>query len=299
MIPSCSCLVAGHRHISWHGEHREATEVSELRGQLRALAQQFSRQRDDFETEPAHGRIYPAKSVKYRNGEGLVQTASSPGYWGGLWSLTCCKHDMRQENFFDQFEETKPGILRPTEPLFVFTCAGKTESDRPDWAAENRRWLTSVALVTHAFWDMGDYGEFLLEHEEDVWKPRISTQGGSGEDIEWAQEYGDCHAIVKDGEVVGEGKPGPAHDHVSQSGVTSCGCSETVNPDHGHIYQEDNDSSLLKFASTPEYWVSWSEPQYYWTGKGRARYGAGQDTLAYRKGRSDQRIVLSELQGVL
>lgn len=291
--------MTANRNIPGHGKQKDATGVAELREQLRSLAQRFSEERDSFDIEPAHGRIYPADSVNYRDGEGLVQTASSPGYWGGLWSLTCCKHDMRKEDYFSEFEETETGILRPTEPLFVFTCAGKTGSDRPDRAAERRRWLTSVALVTHAFREMEDYGEFLLEKDEDVWKPRVSTQRGSGEDVEWAQDYGDCHAIVKDGEVVGEGKPGPSHDHVSQSGITSCGCSETVDPNHAHIYQEDNDSSLLKFTSTSEYWISWSEPQYYWTGKGRARYGAGQDTLAYGEAGSDQRVVLSELQGAL
>jgi hypothetical protein len=207
---------------------------------------------------------------------------------------------MRQEHFFDFFEETKAGVLRPEQPLFVFTCAGKMGSDTTEGAAGRRRWLTSVALVTHAFKEMDNYGRFLLQQDEAAWKNRITTQESS-EDTTWARKKGDCHAVIEDGEVVGFDSPYPEHDHVSYSGTYSCGCSKTVNPEYGHVYQEDNDVSLLKFASISDYWMSWSEPQFYWTvSNGPDAWGGGQGKQAYRDSRESQDgTILSELRSLL
>jgi hypothetical protein len=288
------------RAIPERGNPTQLSSIEDLRSQLEQLVEQFAEERSDFETSRVSGRIYPADSIDYQNSSGLVQGGSSPSYWGGLWSLTCCKHKMRQEHFFDYFEEIEPGVLRPTQPLFVFTCAGKMDSDTPDWAAERRRWLTSVALVTHAFRGMDDYGRFLLERDEPAWKNRITTQDSS-EGTSWARKKGDCHAVVEDGEVVGVDSPYPEHDHVSSSGTTSCGCSTTINPEYDHVYHEDNDTSLLKFASTPDYWMSWSEPQFYWTvGNGPDAWGGGQGKRAYRDPEdSHGGTILSELRSAL
>jgi hypothetical protein len=292
--------MAPQRAIPERGNPAQSSSIEALRSQLEQLVEEFAEERSDFETSPVNGRIYPTDSIDYRNDSGLVQGGSSPSYWGGLWSLTCCKHKMRQEHFFDYFEEVEPGVLRPTQPLFIFTCAGKMNSDTPDWAAERRRWLTSVALVTHAFRGMDDYGQFLLEQDGAAWKNRITTQDSS-EETAWARKKGDCHAIVEDGEVVGVDSPYPEHDHVSSSGTTSCGCSTSVNPEHDHVYHEDNDTSILKFASTPDYWMSWSEPQFYWTvGNGPDAYGGGQGTVAYTNSEeTDKKTILSELRSVL
>lgn len=277
-----------------------SSSIEDLRNQLEQLVEEFAEKQSDFETFPVNGRIYPADSIDYQRGSGLVQGGSSPSYWGDFWSLTCCKHKMRQEHFFDYFEEVESGVLRPTQPLFVFTCAGKMDSDTPDRAAERRRWLASVALVTHAFRGMDDYGRFLLEQDEAAWKNRITTQDSS-EETAWARKKGDCHTIVEDGEVVGVGSPYPEHDHVSSSGTTSCGCSTSVNPEHDHVYHEDNDASILKFASRPDYWMSWSEPQFYWTtGNGPDAWGGGQGKRAYlAPGESQDGTILSELRSIL
>ncbi|MBX0288700.1 hypothetical protein EGH22_20425 [Halomicroarcula sp. F28] len=204
---------------------------------------------------------------------------------------------MRQEHFFNYFEEVESGVLRPTQPLFVFTCAGKMDSDTPEWAAERRRWLTSIALVTHAFRGMDDYGRFLLKQDEAAQKNRITTQESS-EESTWARKKGDCHAIIEGDEVVGVDAPYPEHDHVSSSGTTSCGCSTKVKEEYDHVYHEDNDTSLLKFASTSDYWMSWSEPEFYWTvGNGPDAWGGGQGTRAYRDSNESQDgTVLSELR---
>lgn len=253
---------------------------------------------DGFSRQPVHGRIYPAVTVAYRKGRGLVQTGTSPGYWGDVWSLTCCKHDMREEKFYDYFEETEPGVFKPTEPLIVFTTSGKSKSESPDWAQTSRRWVASVALVTHAFRGMEDYGRFLMEQDEKAWGPRMSTYT-EAEGSDWAKKYGDCHAIIEDGGIAGDGSPFPEHDHVSGSGTTSCGCTTEVDPDSYHVYQEDNDRSYLKFASTPKYWISWSEPDFYWNGKGRSRYGGGRPAQAYDPtGKSSNGTILSDLREV-
>jgi hypothetical protein len=292
--------MAPQRAIPERRNPTRSSSIEGLRNQLEQLVEEFAEEQSDFETSPVNGRIYPADSIDYRDGSGLVQGGSSPSYWGGLWSLTCCKHKMRQDHFFDYFKQVEPGVLRPTQPLFVFTCAGKVDSDTPDWAAERRRWLTSVALVTHAFRGMDDYGRFLLEQDEAAWKSRITTQDSS-EETAWGRKKGDCHAIVGDGEVVGVDSPYPEHDHVSGSGTTSCGCSTSVNPEHDHVYHEDNDTSILKFASRPDYWMSWAEPQFYWTvGNGPDAWGGGQGKRAYRDpGGSQDGTILSELRSVL
>lgn len=277
-----------------------SSKIEGLRSEIKQLVEKFANNRSNFEMTPVNGRIYPADSIDYYEDSGLIQRGSSPSYWGGLWSLTCCKHKMRQERFFDYFEEVEPGVLRPTQPLFVFTCAGKMNSDTPEWAAERRRWLTSVALVTHAFRGMDDYGRFLLEQDEAVWKSRITTQD-SAEETTWARKKGDCHAIISDGEVVGVDSPYPEHDHVSSSGTSTCGCSKTIDPEYDHVYHEDNDTSILKFAATSDYWISWSEPEFYWTtGNGPDAWGGGRGTRAYRNpDQSQNGTILSELRSVL
>jgi len=288
------------RTIPERGNPTQLSSIKDLRSQLEQLVEEFTEEQNNFETSPVNGRIYPADSIDFRTGSGLVQRGSSPSYWGDLWSLTCCKHKMRQEHFFDYFEEVESGMLRPTQPLLVFTCAGKMNSDTPGWAAERRRWLTSVALVTHAFRGMDDYARFLLDQDEAAWKSRVTTQDPSEETV-WARKKGDCHAIIEDGEVGGVDSPSPEHDHVSSSGTTSCGCNITVNPEHDHVYHEDNDRSILKFASAPDYWMSWSEPQFYWSvGNGPDPWGGGQGKRAYSDpNESQDGTILSELRSVL
>jgi hypothetical protein len=292
--------MSGSRPVPERGYNSASSDVISLRNRLEELIEDFATERETFDPSTVHGRIYTASSIDYDSDSSLVQTASSPSYWGGLWSLTCCKHDMRQEHFFNRyFKEINPGVLRPVEPLLIFTCAGKTDSNRPDWSEQRRRWLTSVALVTHAFQGMDDYGRFLLQQGEEVWKNRISTQGSS--EHEWARKYGDCHAITSGGNIAGVGTPYPEHDHVSGSGTTSCGCSSTVDPEYDHVYHEDNDRSLLKFVSVSEYWMSWSEPQFYWTRtNGRSRFGGGRHKRAFHRQReSPEGTVLSELRGTI
>jgi len=273
------------RQILEHGQGEDITTRKGLADYLDGLVENLYSSLDSFEQSPVNGRIYPASSINYTRDSGHEQTASSPAYWGGIWSLSCCKHDMRQEHFFDYFEEHDSGVLWPTEPLFIFTTAGKGGSERPKWAESKRRWLVSVALVTHAFRDMDDYGRFLLDQNEMAWKPRISTD--PDDDSAWARKYGDCHALVNNGEVVGTDAPYPEHDHVSSSGTSSCGCSETINREYDHVYYEDLDPNRLKFVSTSEYWVSWNKPAFYWTvGNGPDRYGGGQGTRAYDGNRS-------------
>ena len=108
-----------------HGQAEAITTRAELIDRLDGLVQNLNGELDSFETSPVNGRIYPASSINYTRDKGHEQTASSPAYGGGFWSLACCKHDMRKEHYFDYFEERESGVLRPTQPLFIFTTAGK------------------------------------------------------------------------------------------------------------------------------------------------------------------------------
>lgn len=293
--------MADKKPVPDHGLDSHFADRTALQEQLEHLVDKLAAELPGFEKRPVHGRIYPADSIKYRTEHELIQTTSSPSYWGSVWSLTCCKHDMRQEHFYDFFREDAPGVLQPTEPLFVFTSAAISGSDRPDWAAERRRWLASVALVTHAFKGMDDYGRFLLNKGEEAWKPRITTQE-KAEASDWAIRHGDCHAIVDGGEIQGVDAPHPDHDHVSSSGTVACGCNERIDAEYTHAYHDDNDRSFLKFVSTSEYWLSWSRPEFYWTqGQSRARWGGGRPKRAYRPERKTWQddTVLAELQEVV
>jgi hypothetical protein len=63
---------------------------------------------------------------------------------------------------------------------------------------------------------MDDYGNFLMEQNEEIWKPRLSTRSDAKKS-DWARKYGDCHAIIEGEEAVDVGAPYPEHDHVSSS----------------------------------------------------------------------------------
>lgn len=251
---------------------------------------------DSFDTRPIYGRIYTASSITYDSERGLVQGGSSPGFWGGVWSLTCCKHDMRKAKYFSYFREIEAGMLRPTKPLFVFTAAAVTGSDAPP-GADRRRWLASVALVTHAFETMEDYGRFLFDQQDNAWRDRFTALGPE-RGSEWGRNYGDCHATLEDDEVLEADAPYHSHDHVSSSGTTSCGCNTRINPEYGHVYQEDKDPDRLKIVSTDGHWLSWSDPRFYYANRtSRDRFGHGRGTKAFDpKSDFQDGTILGEIQ---
>lgn len=273
--------MADNRKLPSKNSVLEQHDLEGLRDCLVSFINDFSKEIMEFDREPVHGRIYPASSIEYQSGKGLVQRTSSPGYWGDVWSLTCCKHDMRKSKFYSEYmREIADGVYRPSEPLLIYTTASITGSDPlTDWEEGRKQWLASVALVTYAFEGMEAYGEYLIEQDEQAWRDRITTQDARSAP-EWALQHGDCHAEIDDGEIVGTGTPYHGHDHVGDTVSDDCGTR--VPGDGWHAFEQlDNKREYLKFVSCPGYWLSWSEPSYYRRGSRRSRWGGGQDKIAF------------------
>lgn len=215
----------------------------------------------EFEEENWKGRLYVtnSSSISYNEEQNsLVQGASSPSYFGGLWSLACCKKDMRGSNpFTSNFQEVSEGHYKPAKPVFIFTISSISH-----YPGTNRRgqWLASVALVTDGFYEVEKYGQYLLDnHEGAVVENRITRRGKDSEHI--GARKGDCHIDHKGT----PGAPSPKHDH---AGGYSCGCVE----DNG--FKKDLDESHLKLVSEPQYWVAWETPRFETTDTiGSSRWG--------------------------
>ena len=120
----------------------------------------------DFDNDNFDCRRYIASSIYCKstgNGPIPYQTGCSPNYFGGLWSLACCKHDMRGnwkvKNDVFGWTETKGDVLEPKHPFFVFTYSKQSNG---------HQYLASLALVTRGFKSMEAYGEYLLDRGEDT-----------------------------------------------------------------------------------------------------------------------------------
>jgi len=203
------------------------------------------------------GRLYVARTVGYDNDEGFVQTGSSPSYFGGLWSLACCKKSMRgQDSFTGLFEEHDDGGLHPAKPVFIFTCSS-TSKGHPEAAVRERNWLASVAMVTRGFRSMEDYGSYLQENFSDQAVNRrltgVTTVPSSQREV--ARHKGDCH-IDDTGEVCA---PPEGHDHHDDA-ATDCGCSSSIGKKP--LDYEDNKEYHIKCISEPGFWISWNEPEF-------------------------------------
>ncbi len=128
------------------------------------------------------GKLYVAETIDWDNEKKqFSQRGCSPNYRGGLWTLTCCKHDMRDAKPFRQQVESKD----PATMIFTLcSCRG---------APQRRQYLVSVAKVTKTFETMQGYSDCLKEQgDESLRSEKLSSwprnQGGLG----W--RFGDCHA---------------------------------------------------------------------------------------------------------
>lgn len=210
---------------------------------------------------PINGRLYVARSIGYY--DGFVQTASSPSYFGGLWTLACCKKSMRRKDDFTNLfrEPYDDGILYPKKPLFIFTCASSSEDKgHPSEANGRRNWLASVAMVTRGFWRMEDYGAFLKEKmpEEAVNRRLTGVSTTPESDRKIARQKGDCH--INDNGVVCV--PPPEHDHSDDNkDQSNCGCSGSKSGADPYGY-EDNQEDHVKCLSEPGFWVTWPQPEF-------------------------------------
>lgn len=203
----------------------------------------------DAHDQDFKGKVYSTNkdSITFNNNKNaLTQGTSSPSYFGGLWSLACCKKDMRRsESFGSNFREVNEGHYKPNHPVFIFTVSSKSYYPNADTRAQ---WLASVAMVTDGFYDMADYGYFLLNNYEGEAVDNRITRREDKSHI--GAKKGDCH-INYQGE---KGKPSSSHDHV----VTNPPCG--MDGDNG--YKEDLKQDHLKLVSRPGFWIAWKNPQF-------------------------------------
>lgn len=229
--------------------HGEISTVEDLIDWMEDSVDRYESKYGEFEEgSEIKGRGYIAGTIKYHSEKGLVQTGSAPGFFGDIWTLCTCRKDIRSSsNFVDAFREEGDGVYRPTQPVFILPFSSRRQAyDKP--GKKYQRALTSAALVTHGFRDMGRYARFLVNNfsGESVEK-RLSHGGNSV-----AEERGDCHADW-DGEVH---YPPDGHQHGEDS--PDCGCStSSARSPTDHI---DNQTHHIKCLSMPGYWISWNKP---------------------------------------
>lgn len=251
---------------------RSVVESLQTRDDLRNWAEnridEYQEKEHEFEDTTPRGRIYIARTIQYTSDHGLVQTGSAPNYFGGMWSLTTCKKGMRGESdnsdspnpkhpfkrlFMEPDEE---GIRRPKYPVFILSLSSRNQAHaKPERADSHRNWLASLAMVTHGFDRMMDYGQYLLEnHEGDRVNNRLTHASGRP-DV--AENRGDCH-VDENGDVY---YPPVDHQHGDGDADASCGCNTGVQTRDAHEHI-DNSQNHVKSLSEPGYWLGWTEPQY-------------------------------------
>lgn len=142
------------------------------------------------------GKAYVAESIHLAQPrETLVQTGCSPNYLGRLWTLACCKHAMRGASPFRS-------AFRTETPVFIFTLASKKGCDFQG--------LVNVARITRAFESMGEYAEWIRDHQNrEVQLSRFTRTDPSKRHLGW--RFGDCHADTR-GDV---GAPTTEHVHAA------------------------------------------------------------------------------------
>jgi hypothetical protein len=234
----------------------DVESVENLRGWMQKCIETYGKNGGSFEDTTPRGRVYIAETIQYQAQRGLAQTGSAPNFFEGIWSLATCKKSMRRASSFQQLFEAPDddGIRRPKYPVFIFACSSRNKAhDRPKGAESNRNWLASVAMVTHGFDRMEDYGRYLLETQDGstVTKRLTHTSGRP----EVAANRGDCH-VDEEGQIH---YPPNSHQHGESESNCSCsGQSANRAPDE-HI---DNSEGHIKCVAEPGYWLGWTEPKF-------------------------------------
>ena len=189
-----------------------------------------------------NGKLYVAKSICWDpEKREFLQSGCSPNYLAGLWTLTCCKHDMRAAERFKK-------AVKGDRPVMIFTLSQVSRE-------YHRQFLVSVAMVTNSkcdsFETMEEYARFLLKRRnKTLLQEKLSGLPRSDSGFGW--RFGDCHADpnykVK----------APGKDHVHA----------------GPKADRDLDESHFLLAS--DRFRVWSRPTL-WARKiwGPARYGIG------------------------
>ena len=247
-----------------------AEQIRDIDGLREWMQDSIARYEDKtagFDSKTPHGRVYIARTIQYQSNTGLAQTGSAPSFFDGVWSLATCKKGMRGEpiksdtaNSSHPFqklfrEPNDESVRRPRYPVFVLSCASrKEEYNVPEKADSHRNWLASVAMVTHGFDAMEDYGQYLRRtYEGDAVRHRLTHASNP---TSLALNRGDCH--VDDSGVVQY--PPADHQHGDGGQATEDGCSTNSSPQPSdHI---DNSENHVKCVSEPGHWLGWTEPQF-------------------------------------
>ena len=146
------------------------------------------------------GKLYVASTIWYDEGESaFLQNGCSPNYRGGLWTLACCKHNMRSaERFKEQVKSGQNSVMI----LTLSKASGLT----------HQQYLVSAAKVTAWFETMRQYEAHLLQ---------LSTTKLLGEKLSnrrrstgLGRHFGDCHTDGR-GRVANPNKP---HVHAHKAG---------------------------------------------------------------------------------
>jgi hypothetical protein len=182
------------------------------------------------------GKLYVATTICWDTKKReFLQDGCSPNYRGGLWTLTCCKHDMLAAK---SFEDAVKGDC----PVMIFTLSKVSRKC-------HRQYLVSVARVTNSFETMEDYARFLRTRgNETLSREKLSRMPRSERFLGW--RFGDCHADrnhkVK--------APGQSHVHAKPK-----------------AYRQDFRKHLLLASNC---FVTWSCPTL-WASEtlGQSRYG--------------------------
>lgn len=245
----------------------EVQQIDNLREWMHSCIDRYEDETVEFDSNTPRGRVYVARTIQYQSDSGLTQTGSAPSFFGGLWSLATCKKGMRGEPersdsanpdhpFQRLFQEPNDeGVRRPKYPVFILTCASRSQVyDKPEYANSHRNWLASVAMVTHGFNKMEDYGRYLRRTcEDDVVGHRLTH---ASDRTPFAENRGDCHV----GDTGAVRYPPANHQHGDSEVEAKCGCSSNSSrqPEE-HI---DNSEDHVKCVSEGGYWLGWTEPQF-------------------------------------
>lgn len=214
-----------------------------------------------FDPAKIGGIQYVSKTLSYDLTEGFVQRGNGPNYFGGLYTLATCRHDIRGTtertggwNFDEHFESIggNTDLWLPKYPVLVVNSTGKISDGH-----QRGRWVASIAFVTHAFRTMEGYADFLLsKYGGETVTHRLTRAEDAPEK---AIEHGDCHANYR--RVTG----GPPDGHPHHEGTEkTCGCD----PGDDKLHR-DNDDDHLKVLSMEDFWLSFDEPVFENTIDGR------------------------------
>ena len=148
-------------------------------------------------------KLYVARTIYWNSDPPeFRQAGCSPNYHAGLWSLACCKYEMRRAKPF------QGQIENYAIPTFVFTLSSK--------AAKGSQALVSVAKITNHFETMDDYAKFIVKSNNPHLIASRLTRIRNDEGL-LGRRFGDCHANRQ--AQIGAPATGHVHEHCWQSDV--------------------------------------------------------------------------------